>query len=172
MRYIILVIFIHFYMNVSAQNNFSRSIDAENSAIVFNGSFNFDALNNESTFSWFQSGTNTYQPSPEIITKLKEALLPYDITLVLGTWCEDSQNLVPKFYKTLLAVSYPADSVQIIGVDRAKKTVSGIHEYYNVDKVPTIVVSYNEKEIGRIVEVVTISIEEDLLKIITSGKHQ
>lgn len=46
------------------------------------------------------------------------------------------------------------DSKQVLtyGTDRDKKTLKNIQEAYKVSLVPTFIVYYKEKEIGRVVE--------------------
>jgi thiol-disulfide isomerase/thioredoxin len=70
----------------------------------------------------------------------------------MGTWCDDSRFIVPKFYSLLDAAGFPQDKVSLIGVDRSKKTLSHLAEALNIENVPTIIVMNNGKEIGRVVE--------------------
>ena len=89
--------------------------------------------------------------------------------VLIGTWCEDSQNLIPKLYTTLLKADYDVGSVKIIGVDRMKEAKERMEKPYSIEKVPTIIVYKNEKEVGRIIEVVKQSIETDLADIISKS---
>jgi len=70
----------------------------------------------------------------------------------MGTWCEDSQNIIPKFYSLLEAAAFSQDRVTLIGVDRQKKTYSHLAEALNITNVPTIIVMKSGKEMGRVVE--------------------
>jgi hypothetical protein len=70
----------------------------------------------------------------------------------MGTWCEDSHFIIPKFYSLLETAGFPNDRVTLIGVDRKKKTLSHLSEALNVTNVPTIIVLKNGKEVGRVVE--------------------
>jgi len=45
-----------------------------------------------------------------------------------------------------------AEKCNLIEVERNKKTLSHLSEALNVDKVPTIIVLKNGKELGRVIE--------------------
>jgi thiol-disulfide isomerase/thioredoxin len=70
----------------------------------------------------------------------------------MGTWCEDSHYIIPKFYTLTDAAGFSNDRITLIGVDRSKKTLSHLTEALNIKNVPTIMVMKNGKEIGRVVE--------------------
>ena len=70
----------------------------------------------------------------------------------MGTWCEDSQFIIPKFYLLLDAAGFSQDRVTLIGVDRKKQTLSHLTEALNITNVPTIIVLKNGKEAGRVIE--------------------
>jgi thiol-disulfide isomerase/thioredoxin len=70
----------------------------------------------------------------------------------MGTWCEDSHYIIPKFYSLLDAAGFSTNQVTLIGVDRQKKTFSHLAEALNITNVPTIIVMKNGKELGRVVE--------------------
>jgi hypothetical protein len=86
----------------------------------------------------------------------------------MGTWCEDSHNIIPKFYSLTDAAGFPQDRITLIGVDRNKKTLGHLSEALNVDKVPTIMVMKNGKELGRIIEYGTSGMfDKDLAEILS-----
>lgn len=149
-----------------AQSDFDRSIDKENSSVVFKGRFTFEDLVKEPSFSWFEAGIKTYKPDTTIISFLKKSLNHYKLIVVMGTWCDDSQNLIPKLYKTLTKSNFPLNNLLLYGVDRAKETKYIEHKLYNITLVPTIIVFRNNREIGRITETIQKSIEGDLKEII------
>jgi thiol-disulfide isomerase/thioredoxin len=70
----------------------------------------------------------------------------------MGTWCEDSQDIIPKFYSLTDAAGFSQDRITLIGVDRKKTTLSHLTEALGIINVPTIIVLKNGKEKGRIVE--------------------
>ena len=69
-----------------------------------------------------------------------------------GTWCSDTQNILPKFFALTDAAGIAPAHITLIGVDRSKKTIHHLTEAFNVTRVPTIIVMKNGIETGRVVE--------------------
>lgn len=130
------------------------------------GACTFSELAEQSGMDWLAKGESRYQPDSATTSKLGKALRDYDLIVFLGTWCEDSQDLIPKLQKTLTAVHFPLSRLQMYGVNRAKESKHYDHKAYKIELVPTIIVVKNHAEIGRIVERTTKSIEADLLAIV------
>lgn len=144
---------------------YETSKDTENGSVVLKGRITMGDLKNEPTFTWLKDNGG-YSPEPVATQYLKENLENYTLVVVMGTWCEDSQILVPKLYATLTQALFPIDQLTVFGVDRTKDALNGEKAQYNIEKVPTIIVYKDAKEIGRIVEIATKSVEEDLVNII------
>jgi thiol-disulfide isomerase/thioredoxin len=107
-----------------------------------------------------------YTPKDEIVRKLRKVALRIDIVLFLGTWCQDANDEVPKLLKIYAEAGNAGFSLKIYAVDRKKREESGLAEKLRLDRVPTIVLLQEGKELGRIVEKPHASIEENLLAII------
>lgn len=150
-----------------AQSDYDVSKDKENGSVVYKGQMTFADLEKESDFAWFTRGSKAYVPDSVTVAYLKKQLPNYEIIVLMGTWCEDSQNLVPKLHKVLQAAGYPMEKYTMYGVDRAKTAKYVEHKLYKVEKVPTIILSKDHNEVGRIVETLTKkNIESDLAAII------
>lgn len=107
-----------------------------------------------------------YTPAKKWLRKLKKQDIDYTITLVLGTWCHDSQEQVPRFYRVLDDAGIPEENMKVICVDGYKKAgeidLSGL----DIERVPTFIFYRNGQELGRIVETPEKSLEEDLFNIV------
>lgn len=165
MRILFLALAIFIVMHTQAQGTFDKAINDRNE-LVFTGQFAFTDLQAEESFKWMTEETDAYQPNAEDISYLKSELNKYHLVVFMGTWCEDSHNLMPKLYKVLHAASYPLQQLTLYGLDREKKGKGTAHEEYKVLYVPTIIVLSDGKEIGRITETVRKSVEADLSAII------
>ncbi len=117
---------------------------------------------------WYVKEHDEYALDQKAISELrKERLGSYDITVFMGTWCEDSHRDFPRLMKILEEVSYPESKLTIIAVNRKKESPTGDESLYNIQKVPTIILKRYGKEIGRIVEMPTSGyIERDLAEIL------
>ena len=167
-HYLILILATMLSFTAGAQgsvSDFDVSKDKEG-ATVYKGQFTFDDLRKEPSFGWFQRGAEAYKADTNAIKYLKKELPNYTIVVLMGTWCDDSQNLIPKLYKTLELTAYPMDKYAMFGVDRAKEAKYIEHKLYKVERVPTIILYKKNMEIGRIVESVKRSIEVDLVQLI------
>lgn len=118
---------------------------------------------------WFNTGYEDYKVDTETAEKLKPLLKDVDITVFMGTWCEDSQRETPHFYKILDAANFDESKLTLITVSEEKTTPQGYEEGKNITNVPTIIFLKNDKELGRIVEYPIESLEKDMFAIL-SGK--
>lgn len=105
-----------------------------------------------------------------MVTALGEALKGVDITLFLGSWCKDSKREVPRFFKILDAADYNGD-VELIAVDRRKKTPENLQKGKDIKRVPTMIFKKDGEEIGRIVEYPVESLEKDIQKILSGQAY-
>lgn len=130
------------------------------------GTHSREILNDTNACPWYGEGYADYRPNAETVKQLSAKLTPeYKILVFGGTWCGDTQYLLPKFYKVMDAVQ-PHPAVTLVLVDRDKKSGEGIEKNYAIERVPTFIVLYNGVEKGRVVESVANTIEDDLLAII------
>jgi thiol-disulfide isomerase/thioredoxin len=164
MKRLLVIIAMMMSIKTFAQS-YEVSKDAENGSVVLKGEITIADIQNESTFTWFVTN-GAYNPDPVTTDYLKENLKDYSLVVVMGTWCDDSQNLIPRLYTTLVQSFFPMSQLTIYGVDRTKDALHGEKAKFNIEKVPTIIVYKDGKEKGRIIELVAKSIEDDLAAII------
>ena len=107
-----------------------------------------------------------YNAERKIIKKIRKQKQDYIIVLVLATWCHDSKEQVPRFYRVLDEAKIPDDIMKVICVDGEKTAGELSIENYLIDRVPTFIFYRNGEEIGRIIETPEFSLEEDMLSII------
>ncbi|MBG42985.1 MAG: thiol reductase thioredoxin [Aequorivita sp.] len=119
---------------------------------------------------WFNAGYEGYSVDSETLEKLKPLLKDVNITLFMGTWCEDSQRETPHFYKILDEANFDESKLTLITVSDEKTTPQGFEDGKNITNVPTLIFYKNDKELGRIVEYPIESLEKDMLAIL-SGKE-
>lgn len=111
----------------------------------------------------------SYQPDNEIIDQLKIPLKDVHVIIVLGTWCGDSKDQVPRFLKILDKSGFETEKCTLIGVDSQKSARDIDVSVYDIERVPTFIFYRDEVEIGRIVETPSQTLESDALKICLSN---
>ncbi|HMT35994.1 MAG TPA: hypothetical protein PKC41_09055 [Chitinophagaceae bacterium] len=176
-KFVILILFIMISKNIlivltlilcaqfAMAQDFVREEDRVTGKPILRGKISFENIKKESTCSWFEEGAEAYIPNRAAIETLNSVWKNYRFVLFIGTWCEDTRNLLPKFYKTLLDANISPYAIEMYGVNRAKHTLQDEHKYYNIERVPTIIIMHQKREVGRIVESVTTTIEEEMAMI-------
>jgi len=153
------------YSAQSQDLNKSKKDDRTGQDILY-GYCNREGLQSGDFGKIFQSEYQDYKPEKKLIKKFKKKKPGLFIVIVLGTWCPDSQEHVPHFFKILDEAGIPDKSVRVIGVDGYKKCDGVGLERYKIKKVPTFIFFRQEKELGRIIEHPEGSLEEDILGIL------
>lgn len=119
---------------------------------ILNGIITKYALLNDSTYKWYTGSQSSYTPAEATVAALSAVKNKMQFVIFGGTWCEDTQFILPKFFKLQEQAGYPDAGVSFFAVDRTKKTIGGITDAFKVSNVPTIIVMKDGKEVGRIVE--------------------
>jgi thiol-disulfide isomerase/thioredoxin len=127
------------------------SRDAEGNKVL-KGFITRQELVSDTSFAWFAKNTNGYMPDASALTALKGAKDSIYVLAFGGTWCHDTQFILPKFYTLADAAGLAPDHITLIGVDHNKKTVQHLSETFNITNVPTLIVLKNGQELGRVVE--------------------
>ena len=111
-----------------------------------------------------------YQPDSAVIDSIKSWVKDQTITIVLGTWCGDSKLQVPHFFKILDKAGVAEKNITLICVDGLKKAEAGLIDSLDIQRVPTFIFYNKEKkETGRIIESPQISLEKDMLVILSKN---
>lgn len=118
---------------------------------------------------WFERNYNNYNPDEQTISEIKKYIDGVTIKAFMGTWCGDSKRETPQLYKILELTGFDESNLEMITMNRSKKTPEKLEEGLDIFRVPTFIFYRNNEEIGRYVEYPQESLEEDILKIL-SGK--
>lgn len=169
MKTYIVIIAILFSTMVIAQKKNKVIIDDELNKQVLIGMCDRKGLTSEVFGEYYQEEYKTYSLDAVSVEKIKELKKGVEIVTVMGSWCYDSQTQVPRFYKIIDAAGIRDSKLKLIAVDRAKTggetDISGL----DIQRVPTFIFYKKGREIGRIVESPTSSLEKDILLILSMG---
>ena len=124
------------------------------------------------TSDWYSNEYDLYKTNQSLLTKIKPLLNNKKVTLIMGTWCEDSQREVPGMIKILTEAGYPTSSMDIIAVDEDKTTPGKLEKVFELFNVPTLIFSENGTEINRIVEFPINGLEQDILAILSGEDYK
>ena len=168
MKYIILLLSLSIVMNTSAQQVNKKIMDPNrNQEILINLSTRPVLIEFPGFKDRYDLEYPNYKTDSLTLVAIKPLMKDKKVTLVMGTWCGDSKLQVPHFYKMIDDLSIPEKEVTLICVDGTKKAENGLIDKLNIERVPTFIIYENGKELGRIVESPKISLEKDLLEILS-----
>jgi thiol-disulfide isomerase/thioredoxin len=168
-NFILICFFALFYASGFSQEINTIVYDEKAEQDILIGYCNIEGFTSGDFNDWFQLEYDNYAVDNETLDQINlDNLDSVEITIVLGTWCSDSQREFPRFYKILEKLSFSFDYLTIIAVNRVKLAPEISVGELNIELVPTFIFSKNGKEIGRIVETPEFSLEKDFKKIISS----
>ena len=161
------ILFILLPSAIKSQEYNKTCIDSKTQNVILTGLCNRYGLVTGDFGVSFSTEYSNYNPDTLTINKLKYTIVNNSVTIVLGTWCGDSKEQVPRFYKVLNASGFDCNDIKLISVNRDKKAEGLNIDSLNITHVPTIIIYNGEKEQGRIIEVPKTSLEKDLLEIVS-----
>ena len=130
------------------------------------GEFSRDQLENSTHNSWFVENNNAHSLNEALVSQIDSLFYDIEVTIYMGTWCEDSQREVPGFFKIIDALEANDQIHPIVGLNEDKVSHDGSAEQAGITNVPTFIFSKDGEEINRIVEFPIISLEQDILDIL------
>jgi thiol-disulfide isomerase/thioredoxin len=147
-------IFITGTFHSGAQSQYIVLTDsAHSNTKILKGLINKINLANDTAFSWYAESRRIYPvPDTSAVAALKKNADKIFLIIFGGTWCDDSQFILPKFFKIQEAAGFPESRITLFAVDRNKTTIGTIAQAMNILDVPTIIVMKDGKELGRLVE--------------------
>lgn len=156
--------FILFFIFLSEIGLSQTSVNTEQNVIV--GISDVRILERGLSYRWYKDGYFNYQSNISAVNAIKE--MPKDIQFMVfaGTWCEKSQELLPRFYKVLDLAGISRQRVTLCFLDRDKRSPQGIENNYSINTTPVFIILQKGVEIGRITETISQSIEADIADLI------
>lgn len=124
----------------------------DNETKVLKGFINRSVLEKDTAFKWFGSNLNYGKADASAVEAFKLKGDKFNMLVFAGTWCHDTQAMLPVFYRLVDASKYPDKKITLIALDRAKEGIDELYKKFNVNNVPTFIVLQNGKELGRVVE--------------------
>lgn len=164
----ILVIFILISICTFAQETNTIVTDSSSGKPMLIGFVTRDAFKDTSFSWWFDSEYNNYETDTVSAKLFVDKVKDFSVTIIMATWCSDSRREVPRFLRIMDESKFISSAnLKIICVDRNKKGIGNEADGLNIELVPTFIISQKGKEIGRIIESPKLTLEKDLLGMIS-----
>lgn len=165
--FVLLMLMSAFYAN--AQLKLYKVLPDSAEKKLLYGIVTLNDIKGDTSFTWYAEALKYYRPNAPLVKALKEKAGQFTLLLFTGTWCHDSQQIIPKYFACLEAAGISDSSYSIIAADRDKRTIANLHHIFGVVNVPTIIVLKNGKEVGRIDEYGKTGLPDQELAGIISG---
>jgi thiol-disulfide isomerase/thioredoxin len=136
---------------------------------LLHGIITLQDMKGDTSFTWYAEALKYYKPNAALVKAFKEKKGQFTLLLFTGTWCHDSQQIIPKYFSCLEAAGISDSVCTIVATDRNKKTIAHLHDIFNISTVPAIIVLKNGKEVGRIEEFGKTGLPDQELAIIMQG---
>ena len=137
-------------LTVTETRTYEVSRDAESK--ILKGYIDRATIENDTSFKWFKENMKWGNADAAAVQSLQANSNNIHFVVFGGTWCHDTQNLLPVFYRLADKSGVGNDKITLIGVDRAKTALNDFHKVFKITNVPTFIVMKDGKEIGRVVE--------------------
>lgn len=165
----ILFLFMFVVSSVYSQD-FNRVIfDEKAEQEILIGQCNRDGFSLDQFSEWYNQEYDRYEVDIATTREIdQDKLDQIEMTIVMGTWCEDSHREVPRIFRIVDEIGFDEDLVTLLCVNREKKLDNGDISDLNIEFVPTIIIFKDHMEVGRIIETPEVSLEKDLKKIVNN----
>lgn len=168
MKKLVVLILIILPAMVFAQKLNHKTTDPKKGNEMLIGYCNRDgfATVNSNFDSAYKAEYPIYKTDAQTMKQLAGKLKGVKVTVVMATWCGDSKEWVPRFYKIMDELKFNYKNLTLICVDR-KKQAPGTHvENLKIELVPTFIFYRKKVELGRVIEVPADLMEKEILKIL------
>ena len=169
MKKFILIAILGILTSCNAQQKITATKNAQGDLVGF---ANKESFSDDAYKGWFTRNYDSYKTDKATIDALKKSLKGYKVKGFMGTWCGDSKRETPRFYKVLEEAGFNLKNVELVTVNRSKRTPDNLQEGLDIKRVPTFIFYKNGKEVGRYVEYPRETLEKDILKIVTGKEYK
>ncbi|MCJ7553180.1 MAG: thioredoxin family protein [Ignavibacteriaceae bacterium] len=147
---------------VFAQTNYEIQTDEKTGKEIIVGTYTRDIL----LLSEWEEEYSTYSVDAIAADEIIPLIENIKIKIIGASWCSDSREQIPRFYKILDYMDFPEVGVELIFVNRNKAGLADEVTGLGIELVPTFIFYKNDSELGRIIETPYESLELDLLNIL------
>ena len=144
------------------------TVVADTETVVMKGVLTRNILEKEKAFTWMTENRKYGSADAGAVKTFSQQKDLFTVLVFGGTWCHDTQNILPVFYRLIDKSGFPDNRITLVGVDRQKTAPHNWHTNWNITMVPTFIILQNGKEMGRVVEYgKTGNVEKELADIVT-----
>jgi thiol-disulfide isomerase/thioredoxin len=98
---------------------------------VLKGIINRQILESDTTFKWFKENMKWGFADSSAVAAFKQYGNNFKMIVFGGTWCGDTKNLLPVFYRLVDKSGYNEKNIMLVAVDRKKQTIHHLNKKYH-----------------------------------------
>jgi len=168
MRFLIFfILHFSFYICFAQEKKLNQKVfDEKSNGEIMIGYCTLVGISDTAFLSAYQKEYDAFKSQKTLLIQMYSLLDGITVTIVMGTWCSDSKEQVPRFMRLFDDLEHSFASPKFICVDRNKKAGDVSLEGLNIIYVPTFIVYYRGRELGRIVETPKTTMDQDFLDIL------
>ncbi|MEO6453041.1 MAG: thioredoxin family protein [Ginsengibacter sp.] len=154
MRFILTFAFVVITVLTMAQRPYEIIDDSNHpESKILKGLISKDILKSDTAYKWYSENQKIYaHPDTAIVNAFKRNKDSVSYIIFGGTWCEDTQFILPKFFILQEKAGVSNEHITLYAVDRQKQTSGNLSLAFNIKNVPTIIIMKYGKELARVVE--------------------
>ncbi len=118
---------------------------------------------------WEGAWAAAYNADAAALSAIRERARGLEVLVFVATWCPDSRREIPRFFKIIDQAGLGEVALTLIGLDLGKRDAEGLAAQWGIQAVPTFVFVRNGRELGRVVERATGTLEGDVARILATG---
>jgi hypothetical protein len=123
---------------------------SDQNAKILKGIISAELISEDAAFPWYQANQVGYVPGGEAVAVLRRKATGLELMLVGGTWDENTQFLIPRFFMLTDKAGISRDHITLLGLDRRNKSIDRLPEDLHISSIPAILVFQHGLETGRI----------------------
>ena len=173
LKFLILILIIGCKTNTSDKNiDFNEFIEKNDNYDHIIGPVNRKELEKYPFSMWFDKSYKDYLIDSETTSLIGKLINDFEITVFMGTWCEESQKDLPAFFKIIDQTSFDKQKIKMIAMTEDKTTPGNLEKGLEIYNIPTFIFKKNGTEINRIVEFPVETLEKDMYKILSGQDYK
>ena len=111
-----------------------------------------------------------YQPDSTMVHRLAAVTAEIEVIAFFGTWCSTCKHHLPALMETLDLAENPSFKITYVGLDEDALEPADWIERCGIHTTPSMVVIHAGEEIGRIENEPEVSVEADLVSILSHSE--
>lgn len=123
----------------------------------------------EACTGWQDAWAEPYDADPAALAAIRAHAAGIEVLIFNATWCPDCVREVPRTFRIIDQAGLGALPLTILGLDRTLRDAEGLAARWAIRAVPTFIFVRDGRELGRIIERPTGTLEGHIAQILAAA---